>query len=54
MALGRYRVGPWQAEEHPRFIERVAQAIKPAVEGDEVEQIAMLAGGGVGLMFNCT
>ena len=48
MALGRYRVGPWQAEERPRFIERVAQAIKPAVEGDEVEQIAMLAGGGVG------
>src|SRR5579871_4972905 len=48
MTLGRYRVGPWQAEERPRFIERVAQAIEAPVEGDEVEQIAMFAGGGVG------
>ena len=52
MALGRYRVGPWEAEEHPRFIERVAQAIKAAIEGDEVEQIAMFAGCGIGLMFS--
>ena len=44
------RVGPWQAEEGSRLVERVAQAIEAAIQGDEVEQIAMFAGGGVGLM----
>jgi hypothetical protein len=48
------KVGARQAEEGSRLVEDVAQAIEATVERDEVEEIAMLAGGGVGLMFNCT
>ena len=41
-------IGTWQAEEGARLVEGVAQAVEAAIERDEVEQIAMLAGGGVG------
>jgi len=43
-----------QSEESPCLAQRIAQAVEAAVEPDQVEQIAMLAGRGVGLMFNCT
>jgi hypothetical protein len=29
-------------------------SIEPPVHGDEIEQVAVFARGGVGLMFNCT
>jgi hypothetical protein len=45
---------PRHTKKGPRFVEHVAQAIEPAVQSDEVEEIAMLAGCGIGLMFNCT
>jgi len=32
----------------------LGEAVEIAVARDQVEQIAMLAGGGIGLMFNCT
>ena len=43
-----------EAEEESRLIEDVAKAIEPPVQGDKVEEIAMLGAGGVGLMFNST
>src|SRR5262249_62303394 len=44
----RWRFPPWQAEEGSRLIEYVAQALQPPVQGDEVEEIAVLSRGGVG------
>src|SRR5262249_34431355 len=44
----RWRFRPWQAEEGSRLIEYVAQALQPPVQGDEVEEIAVLSRGGVG------
>jgi hypothetical protein len=44
----RRRFRSWQAEEGSRLVEHVAQTLQPLVQGDEVEEIAMLAGGGVG------
>jgi hypothetical protein len=49
-----FRNGTGHAEEGSRFVERVAKAVEVSVERDQVEEIAVLAGGGVGLMFNCT
>ena len=43
-----------QAEEPARFSENIGKAVETAAQRDQVEKIAMLAGGGVGLMFNCT
>jgi hypothetical protein len=43
-------LGPRQAQEGSGFVEHVAKAIEPPVHGDQVEQVAMLSGGGVGLM----
>ncbi|HEX3417881.1 MAG TPA: hypothetical protein VHT21_15965 [Stellaceae bacterium] len=34
--------------------DRLAETRQIAVKSDQVEQIAVLAGGGIGLMFNCT
>ena len=42
------------AQEMTRLVERFAKIPEPLVEADEIEKIAMLARGGVGLMFNCT
>jgi len=39
-----------QGEERARLVQGVAQAIETTIEGDQVKEIAMLAGGGVGLM----
>ena len=45
-------VGLWrwsgEAQERRRLVERVAQPVKASIERDQVEKIAMLAGGGVG------
>jgi hypothetical protein len=38
---------PWQTEERPGLVEHVAQTLQLAIQSDEIEQIAMLAGGGV-------
>jgi hypothetical protein len=44
----RRRFQSWQVEEGSRLVEYVAQTLQPPVQGDEVEEIAMLARGGVG------
>ena len=41
-----------QSEEGPCLAQRIAQAVEATVEPDQVKQIAMLAGRGVGLMFS--
>jgi hypothetical protein len=43
-----------KAEKRPCLIENVTETIKAAGFGDQIQQIAMFAGGRVGLMFNCT
>jgi hypothetical protein len=43
-----------QAEETSGLVSDVLEVEQAAALADNVEQIAMLAGGGVGLMFNCT
>jgi hypothetical protein len=48
------RVGSWQAEKAPCFVGDVGEFGQAAAFADDVEQIAMLAGRRVGLMFNCT
>jgi hypothetical protein len=49
-----FRLWSRQAEEAPGLNGDVVEIDKAAARADDVEQIAMLAGGGVGLMFNCT
>ena len=44
------RLGSRQAEKAPGLVGDVAEVDEAAAFADEVEQIAMLAGGGVGLM----
>ncbi len=39
-----------QGEEGACLVQGIAQAIETAIEGDEVQKVAMLAGGGVRLM----
>lgn len=46
----RWRRGRWQREKPACFVDRFAQATQVAVEADQIKQIAMLAGRGVGLM----
>ena len=41
------RLGAWQAQKQVRLGEHVAHAIEPAVDGDEIEQVAVFARGGV-------
>jgi hypothetical protein len=41
-------------QKGPCLVEGVAEPVETAIEPDEVEQIAVFASGGVGLMFNCT
>jgi hypothetical protein len=45
--LAPLRFGASQAQKQARFIEHVAHAIEPAVHGDEIEQVAVFARGGV-------
>jgi hypothetical protein len=44
--------GPRQAKKGSRLREDVTQAIKSAVQGDKIEEIAMLSGGCVGPFAN--
>jgi hypothetical protein len=41
------RAGAWQAQKQARLGEHVAHAIEPPVHGDEIEQVAVFARGGV-------
>jgi len=43
-----------KAQEAPCFRLDVAEVVERASRADDIEQVAMLAGRGVGLMFNCT
>src|SRR3546814_10737195 len=42
------RLGTRQAEKAARLVEHLAEGVEPAIESDQIEEIAMLAGGGVG------
>ena len=50
----RLRFGARQAEERTRLIGDILEVDQAAAFADDVEQVAMLAGGRVCLMFNCT
>ena len=50
----RWDRGTRQGEKAARFVHRLAKIAQVAVEADQVQEIAMLAGRVVGLMFNCT
>jgi hypothetical protein len=43
-----------QGQERACLLEGIAQPVETAAERNEVQKVTMLAGGGVGLMFNCT
>ena len=43
-----------QVEKGPRFLGNVSEVEEPQRSPDDIEKIAMFAGGGIGLMFNCT
>jgi len=43
-----------QVQEAPRFVRDFAEVPNPKAFLDDVEQIAVLGGRSVGLMFNCT
>ena len=44
--------GTRQGEKAARLVHGLAKTVQVAVEADQVEQIAMLAGRGIGLMCN--
>jgi hypothetical protein len=48
----RFRSG--QLEKTPRLFGDLAEVTKTQAFSDDVEKIAMLAGCGIRLMFNCT
>jgi hypothetical protein len=48
----RFRSGQFQ--ETPRLLGDLAEVTKVQAFANDVEEIAMLAGRGIGLMFNCT
>ena len=50
----RLRFDAWQAKEAAGFVGDIVEVDEAAAVANDVQQIAMLAGGGVGLMFNCT
>ena len=52
--LAGRKLGRRQAEKTADLHAKVAEIIKAAIGGDEVEEIAMLPCGGIGLMLNCT
>ena len=53
-SIVRLRLGSWQAQEASCLLHDIAEINQPAAFPDHVEQITMLAGRRVGLMFNCT
>ena len=42
------KVGTRQAEKGSRLVESITQPVQATIHGDEVEEITMLTGGGVG------
>jgi hypothetical protein len=50
----RDRGRPCQAEKPAGLDEDIRQVIETAAQRDQVEEIAMLSDGGIGLMRNCT
>ena len=50
----RLRFSTRQVQEAPRFVRDFAEVPNPKAFLDDVEQIAVLGGRSVGLMFNCT
>jgi hypothetical protein len=48
------RVRWWPVEKGTGLVSDVLEVDEPAALADDIEEIAMLAGRGVGLMFNCT
>ena len=54
MSRGRFRLAARQAQKPASFVGDIAEVQETAALPNDVQQIAMLAGGGVGLMFNCT
>ena len=50
----RVGLGMRQAQEGPGLIGNVFEVDQPAALADDIEEIAVFACGGVGLMFNCT
>ena len=51
-ALGRRGAG--ECQEGASLVHGIAECAEATIEPDEVEQVAVLAGGGVGLMCSCT
>jgi hypothetical protein len=47
------RLGPWQAEKPARFIQGIPQRAQAFVGSDQIEQIAMIAGRGIGPFAGC-
>ena len=54
MLLAWFRLGWRHAEKGPGLVGDVLEVDEATGLADDVEKIAMLAGRGVGLMFNCT
>ena len=50
----RLRLWSWHGEKAPGLVGDVVEVDKAAALTDNVQEIAMIAGGRVGLMFNCT
>jgi hypothetical protein len=53
MTTGR-RLWPGQTEKPPSLANHIVEVDEAAALSDNVEQITVLAGRCVGLMFNCT
>ena len=43
-----------QGQEHPRFVHRLGEPGQIAVEADQIEEIAIFTGRGIGLMCSST
>jgi hypothetical protein len=49
-----FRLRSRQAEKVPGLVGDVAEIGKAAARADDIEEVAVIAGRRVGLMFNCT
>ena len=50
----RLQSDAWQAQKAAGFVGDIVEVDEAAALANDVQQIAMLAGGGVALMFKCT
>jgi hypothetical protein len=50
----RLRFDARQAQKSAGFVGDIVEVDETATLANDVQQITMLAGGGIGLMFNCT